>query len=98
MGWFLHVVGLKAPFFAEPQHANVLRRQITKKGGVQQQRMIAIVVEILFLQRNAGIVIVVEYGPPRLEDGHTLPMNAGSVEKYRRASWSIEFNQILHRH
>src|SRR5262245_643032 len=90
-----HEAGLIMRLVAEAEDAHGLRRQVPKEGRVQEQRMIAIVFNVFFLQWNSGIVIVVEDRLPRFEDGNCLAMDAGGVEQERRAGGPGELVDLV---
>src|SRR6266478_2113766 len=76
------VVGL----VTEAQDALVLVGEATQEGRVQQQWMVPVRLEVLFLQRNLGIVVVEEYDLPRLQHRYALAVYSGGVEEERGAS------------
>src|SRR4029453_4979752 len=86
---------------SEAEDALVLYGQLAQKGRVQEQWVIAIVVEVFLLEWYVWVVVVQENGVAFLQYGGTLAVNAGRVEHERRACRAVELHNsrmghILH--
>jgi hypothetical protein len=67
-------------FVAETQDVTILVGQIAEKCRIEEQRMVAIRLDIVLLEPNDGVVIVEEHHMSRLQHRNSLPMDAGGVE------------------
>ena len=71
--------------------------QIAQKRGVEQQRMVAIVGDVVLLERDRRIVVIEEHGLARLQNRHALAVDARGVEQDRRAGGAEKFFHVLQR-
>jgi len=63
-------------FVTKTQNPLVLFREVSQESGIEKKRVISIVIDILSLQRYAGIVIVEEDRITRLKDRNALSVNS----------------------
>jgi hypothetical protein len=74
----------QARFASETKNPAILDRKVAQKRGIQQERVIPIVVHIFLLKRHPGIMIVVKDSMAGFEDRVGLPMNSRRIEKESR--------------
>ena len=73
----MNVVG----FVPKAQNSLIFLGQVSKKSGIQEKWMIPIIIDVLLLNRHAGIMVIEEYGIARLQYWNILTMNTGGVEE-----------------
>ena len=83
-------------FVAEAQDSAILLIQVAQECGIEQQRMITIVIQVLFLQRNRRVVVIEEERLPRFENWEALPVDTGGVEQESGPGRGKHFNHLLH--
>src|SRR5690348_16244717 len=82
------------PLVPKTQKSAVLVAEIPQESGIEKQRMVAIVIHILLLQRYGRVMIIVEHCGPCFENRHSLAMNPRSIEKETGSRRSLH----LHNH
>src|SRR5262249_31381435 len=90
----MHEVRTIADLVAGGENTLLLLAQVAEEGGIQMQRMIAVILDVLLLERHAGIVIIEKDGVAILQYRNALAVDPRGVEHESRPCRTGHLNNL----